>query len=124
MSQKRTCYSVHLRILKPSERAAVLAVHYEAMKKKPGYRSDLLEEIEELFGAPLGNRLKTKDKISEAYGLSKTSISRYLRINKLILELKNQLDEGKIRMRAAESLSFLENAEQELIAELIADGKK
>lgn len=110
--------------LKPSERAAVLAVHYEAMKKKPGYRSDLLEEIEELFGAPVGHRMKTRDKISEAYGLSKTTISRYLRINKLIPELKNQLDEGKIRMRAAESLSFLENVEQELIAELIADGKK
>ena len=110
--------------MKPSERAAILAVHYEAIKKKPGYRSDLLEEIEELSGAPLGHRKKTRDKINEAYGLSKTTISRYLRINKLIPELKKQLDEGKIRMRAAESLSFLENVEQELIAELIADGKK
>lgn len=44
--------------LKHSERAIVLATHYEAMKKKPGYRSDLIAEIEELSGAPLGHGIK------------------------------------------------------------------
>jgi len=34
--------------LKHSERATVQAAHYEAMKKKSGYRSDLIERIEEL----------------------------------------------------------------------------
>lgn len=41
--------------MKHSERAVVLSVHYEAMKKKSGCRSDLLAEIEELTCAPVGH---------------------------------------------------------------------
>ena len=114
--------------LKHSERAVALAVHYEAMKKKPGYRSDLIEEIEELSDAPVGHRLKTRDKLGLQYGLGKTTIARYLRINKLIPELKELLDRNEIGMRAAEALSFLKDDEQyildEVFGELPADGKK
>ena len=54
-----------------SERAVSLAIHYEAMKKKQGYRSDLINEIEEMLkpsdkdktSAPLGRRLETREKI-------------------------------------------------------------
>jgi len=41
--------------LKHSERAAVLAAQYKLMKKTPGYRSDLMNEIKELIGAPRGH---------------------------------------------------------------------
>ena len=44
--------------LKHSERAIALATHYAAMKKKSGYRSDLLEEIETLTSAQWGVGLK------------------------------------------------------------------
>ena len=114
--------------LKHSERAVALAVHYEAIKMKPGYRSDLIEEIEELSGAPLGHRLKTRDKLGLQYGLGKTTIARYLRINKLIPELKELLDRNEIGMRAAEALSFLKSDEQAILVgvlgDLPADGKK
>ena len=114
--------------LKHSERAVALATHYEAMKKKPGYRSDLIEEIEELSGAPVGHRLKTRDRLGLQYGLGKTTIARYLRINRLIPRLKELLDRNEIGMRAAESLSFLKNDEQEILVEVLgelsANGKK
>ena len=110
--------------LKHSERAIVISVHYEAMKKKSGYRSDLISEIEELSGVPVGHRMKTRDKLGEQYGLGKTTIARYLRINKLIPGLKEQLDKHEIGMRVAESLSFLDIKAQEMIEELLTNGKK
>lgn len=110
--------------MKHSERARVLTVHYNALKKNPGYRSDLLADIEELSGAPLGHRMKTRDRLGEQYGIGKTTMARYLRIDKLISELKTQLDEKKIPIQAAEALSFLKTGEQETVGKLLAEGKK
>jgi ParB family chromosome partitioning protein len=110
--------------LKHSERAIALATHYEAMKKKPGYRSDLLQEIEELTSAPVGRRLGTRDKLGEQYGLGKTTIARYLRVNKLIPMLKDRLDNDEIGMRVAEALSFLKEEEQKIVEGLLAKGEK
>lgn len=110
--------------LKHSERAVVLATHYEAMKKKSGYRSDLLADIEELSGVPLGHGSRTRDKISAQYGLGKTTVARYLRVNKLLPALKARLDKNEIGMRVAEALSFLKTEEQEILEELLAGGKK
>lgn len=110
--------------LKHSERAVALAAHYEAMKKKSGYRSDLLADIEELSGAPLGHGSRTRDKIGAQYGLGKTTVARYLRINKLIPALKDRLDKNGIGMRVAEALSFLKTEEQKLLEELLASGNK
>ena len=107
-----------------SERAIALATHYEVMKKTPGYRSDLIKEVEELTCAPVGSRMRTRDKLGQQYGLSKNTVARYLRINKLIPELKEQLDSDGIGMRVAESLSYLRTGEQEIVASLIADSIK
>ena len=110
--------------LKHSERAIVLTTHYEAMKKKPGYRSDLIAEIEELSGVPVGHGMKTRDKIGEQYNLGKTTVARYLRINKLLPELQDRLDKGDIGMRVAEAVSFLRLQEQEVLEKMLARGKK
>jgi len=107
-----------------SERALALATHYNAMKKKSGYRSDLLREVDELSCAPLGHRSKTRDKVAELNGLSKTQVARYLRINKLIPELKDRLDNDMIGMRIAEALSFLRDNEQKMVDDLLAGGMK
>jgi len=95
-----------------SERAIAIATHYNAMKKKSGYRTDLLEEIESLTSAPMATRLSTKDKLGEKYGLSKDTIMRYVRINGLINELKKRLDNNQIALRVAVSLSYLQKHEQ------------
>lgn len=110
--------------LKHSERAVALAAHYEAIKKKSGYRSDLLADIEELSGAPLGHGSRTRDKIGAQYGLGKTTVARYLRVNKLIPSLKDRLDKDEIGMRVAEALSFLRKKEQEIVESLLENGKK
>ena len=110
--------------LKHSERAIALATHYEAMKKKSGYRSDLLDEIETLTSAPVGRRPETRDKLGSQYGLGKTTVTRYLRINKLIPALKNRLDSEDIGMRVAEALSFLQVKDQKAVEGLLAKGKK
>ena len=110
--------------LKHSERAVALSIHYEAMKKKSGYRSDLLAEIEKLTCAPLGHGLRTRDKLGEQYNLGKTTVARYLRINKLIPALKERLDSDDFGMRAAEALSYLRIEEQDIIENLLATGTK
>ena len=110
--------------LKHSERAVALSIHYEALKKKSGYRSDLLAEIEELTCAPLGHGIRTRDKLGAQYSLGKTTVSRYLRVNKLIPALKEQLDNGEIGMRAAEALSYLRVKEQNIVEKLLAKGTK
>ena len=101
-----------------------MSTHYEAIKKKPGYRSDLINEIEELSGAPVGHRLKSRDKLGEEYGLGKTTVARYLRINTLIQALKKRLDKNEIGMRVAEALSFLKIEEQKIVEGLLVDGRK
>jgi ParB family chromosome partitioning protein len=110
--------------LKDSERAVALATHYDAMKNKQGYRSDLIAEIEELTCAPVGHGMRTRDKIGSQYGLGKTTVARYLRVNKLINALKDRLDSDGIGMRVAEALSYLKAKEQEIVEGLLADGKK
>lgn len=107
-----------------SERAATLATHYEAMKMKSGYRSDLIQDIESMTSSPVGPRSTTRDKLGAQHGLSKNTITRYLCVNKLIPELKSRLNKDGIAMRAAVSLSFLSAEEQELVDFLLMDDRK
>jgi ParB family chromosome partitioning protein len=109
--------------LKHSERAVALATHYNAMKKKSGYRSDLLGEIKELTSSPLAKRF-TMDKVGEQYGLSKDTIARYLRVDSLIDSLKERLDNGDIALRVAVTLSYLRRKEQEIVGSILSTGKK
>lgn len=113
-----------------SERATVIATRHNAMKNQ-GVRNDLLEEIEKLSHAPdlamdetcgpMDHKLKTRDKVGEEYGLSPRSITRYIRLNYLSIELKNLVDEGKIAMRAGVDLSYLSQENQEMIEAIISE---
>ena len=53
--------------------------------------------------------------------MKKTTITRYLRIDKLIPALKERLDKSEIGIRAAEALSFLKEDEQEMLDELLEE---
>jgi len=110
--------------MKHSERAAALSVLYEAMKKKSGYRSDLLNEIDGLTSVENRPRLTTKEKLGLKYGLSVNTVFRYLRINNLISLFKEQLDNRKITMQIAENLSLLSENEQEIVAKTLGDKRK
>jgi len=106
--------------MKHSERAVVISVHYEAMKKKSGYRSDLIEGVE-VTSEQVAPRLWTSGKLAEQYGLSADTIKRYLRVNKLISALKERLDNGEFGMVAGVSLSYLRESEQELLNDILGE---
>jgi len=108
--------------MKHSERAAVIANHYDAMKRQ-GYRSDLINEIEAMTYSPVANK-SSMGKLGDQYGLSKDTIHRYLRVNGLIPALKKRLDEGEIALRVAVALSYLKKQDLEVVEKQINRGKK
>ena len=105
------------------ERAAVLEAHYSALKKKDTDNA-VLKEIEEIL-SPVGTKTKSVRDVGNEYSLSKNTVARYLRISKLIPELKAMLDEErngkKLPFRIAVSLSYLRDEEQQIVNELLSD---
>jgi ParB family chromosome partitioning protein len=110
--------------LRHSERAAVIATLYEAMKKNPGYRSDLREAVEDSTCAPMVPRLKSREKLALQFGLDRTTVMRYIHIHKLSQPLKERFDNDEFGLRAAEFLSVLRPEEQETLDSLLSDGKR
>ncbi|MCG8700432.1 MAG: ParB/RepB/Spo0J family partition protein, partial [Bacteroidales bacterium] len=115
-----------------SERATVIAVRHEAMKKQ-GVRTDLLKEIEKLSkspsldqgvtSSPVGNKLETSmGKVGQEYNLSKNSVARYLRIAKLPKEFKELVDNGKIAIRAGVDLSYLREESLDIVHAIVTEG--
>jgi ParB family chromosome partitioning protein len=114
-----------------SEKATVIAVRHEAMKKQ-GFRSDLLAEIEklskvynqssDLTSSPLAKKSETSIGIvGKEFGLSKDSIARYLRINILSDAFKELIDEGQIAIRAGVDLSYIGNSGLDIIHAIITE---
>lgn len=102
--------------MKPSELANSLYMLNEAMKKKSGYRSDK-EETED--GSQSDNRSRTMNLIGKKHNLSQATVARYIRVAHLIEKLQEKLDDKKIRMGVAEQLSYLKEAEQQIVESLL-----
>lgn len=112
-----------------SERAYCLAQHYEALKSQ-GRRNDLLDEIEMLLNphesrenptsVQVEQKLESREKVGQEYGLSASKVGRYIKIATLIEPLLMRVDTGEIPFLAAYDLSFIGDADQQhQIAELI-----
>lgn len=112
--------------LRISEQAAVIALRHSEMFSQ-GKRNDILRElallenpnaeVEETTLNPLGSKLDTSESVGKEYGVSKGSVVRLIRINKLIDELKILVDSGDIAVRSGVELSFLSNEAQTEVAE-------
>jgi ParB family chromosome partitioning protein len=120
-----------------TEKAAVIAMHHNKMFSQ-GKRNDILEQLKALenpeavsaavstepsakeMEADAGQR--TDEKIGVMYSLSRNTIARYLRIDKLNAPLKFMLDKGKFTFVVAVELSFLDEQEQEILAECLEKG--
>ena len=110
--------------MRHSEKAAVIALHHAKMFSQ-GKRNDIqkhLEIIEKASNggqnktcAQVGHKLKSRDLVANEYGLSRNTIARYLRINKLIHTLKIKVDDSSISFLSAVTLSFLNEKEQEVL---------
>lgn len=102
--------------LKPSELANSLHMLNEAMKKKSGYRSDLVETTED---SNEDNMLRTMNFIGKKHDLSQATIARYIRIAYLIKELQEELDNKKIGYSVAVHLPYLKESEQKIVETLL-----
>ena len=107
--------------MKPSELANSLHMLNEAMKKKPGYRSDLQEPED---GSQSDNRLRTMHVIGKKHGLSQATIARYIRIAQLSKGLQEYLDRKMIGLGVAEYLSYLRSDEQAVVQGLVEGDAK
>lgn len=103
--------NLHREHLLPSEKAFAYKLKLEAMSRQ-GYRSDLTSN-------QVGRRLETADIIAEQSDESKTQIRRYIRLTKLIPELLNLMDEGKIAFSVGVELSYLDENLQHNLLDII-----
>jgi ParB family chromosome partitioning protein len=103
------------------------------MKNKSSYRADVVELVEKVENekAPVGlikiekneDTPDSREKVALKYDLGKTTVARYLRVNKLTDELKSRLDNDDIAIRTAVSLSYLRKNEQKAIESLIKENR-
>ena len=105
-------------VILPSEKAFSYKMRLEAMKRQ-GQRTDLTS-------APVATKLpggRSDEELGEQVGESKDQVRRYIRLTELIPELLEMVDEGRIAMRPAVELSYLNEIEQQdlLSAMEIAD---
>lgn len=94
----------------PSEKAFAYKMRLEAMNRQ-GKRTDLTSR-------PAGRKLSVTE-ISEHSGDSERQIHRYVRLTNLIPELLDLVDDGRIKMRPAVELSFLDEDSQRDVVEEI-----
>ena len=97
----------------PSEKARAYKMKMDAMKQQ-GKRTDLTS-------SPLGTKLRTDEIIAQEAGESRNQIQRYIRLNELTPELLEFVDEGKIGMRPAVELSYLQEDEMRDLVDFIDD---
>ena len=113
--------------LLPSEKAAVLVARYEKISCQ-GRRNDIMHEIEmleETCGHDVHKSQKSRDGLGEEYGMTGRNIARYMRLDRLIPEFKDAVDNGTLAMVAAVDLSYLNVKMQKLIQQVAeAEGKK
>lgn len=103
--------NLHREHLLPSEKAFAYKLKLEALSRQ-GYRSDLTSN-------QVGRRLETADIIAEQSDESKTQIRRYIRLTKLIPELLNLMDEGKIAFSVGVEISYLDENLQHNLLDII-----
>lgn len=98
--------------LLPSEKAWAYKMKMDAIKRMPGRRPTE-------NGDPVGPHLKSAEKLAEENDDSPTQIKRYIRLTNLVPELLQFVDDGKIGMRPAVELSYLDEEVQRDIVDII-----
>ncbi len=98
----------------PSEKAKAYKMKMDAMSRQ-GKRTDLTSD-------PVGGKSdgkETAELIGEQVGESQTQVRRYIRLTYLVPELLQYVDEGKIGMRPAVEMSYLDEEVQRDIVDRI-----
>ena len=99
----------------PSEKAHAYKMRLDAMNRQAG-------RPRKENSSPVGIDLRGKqslDLMSEECGDSRNQIHRYIRLTNLVPELLEYVDEGRIKMRPAVELSFLdEDSQRDVVDEI------
>ena len=96
----------------PSEKAFAYKMRLEAMKRQAGRPRK--ENV-----SPVGTNLRTDEQIAQETGDSRNQIHRYVRLTNLVPELLEFVDEGRIKMRPAVELSYLdEDCRRDVVDEI------
>ena len=99
----------------PSEKAHAYKMRLDAMKRQAGRPR---KENSSLVGIDLRGK-QSLDLMSEECGDSRNQIHRYIRLTNLVPELLEFVDEGRIKMRPAVELSYLnEDCQRDLVDEI------
>ena len=98
--------NLHREHILPSEKAKAYKMKMDAMKRQ-GERTDLT-----LSPMATKSTIDSAAEIGNAAGESRDQVFRYIRLNLLIPELLDMVDEGRIAFRPAVELSHLQEQEQ------------
>ena len=99
----------------PSEKAFAYKMRLEAMKRQAGRPS-------KENASPLATNFaqgRSDTELGEQVGESKDQVRRYIRLTNLVPELLDLVDEGKIKMRPAVELSYLDEDGQRAVVDEI-----
>lgn len=95
----------------PSEKAFAYKMRLEAMNRQ-GQRTDLTS-------TPVVSKSRTNEQLGTEVGESREQIRRYIRLTELVPELLEYVDEGRIKMRPAVELSYLdEDCQRDVVEEI------
>ena len=102
-------------VILPSEKAYAYKMRLDAMKRKAGRPSK--ENVSPVAtNSPQG---RSDVELAEQVGESKDQIRRYIRLTNLVDELLELVDEGRMKMRPAVELSYLdEDCQRDLVDEI------
>lgn len=94
----------------PSERAKAYQMKMEALKHQ-GQRKDL-QRGEDGTSCQLGTKLRADEQVAADTGESARQVQRFIRLNNLIPEILDLVDDKKIAFNPAVELSYLPKEEQ------------
>ena len=98
--------NLHREHLLPSEKAFAYKLKYDAL-------------LHQGTSSQLGTKLRTDELIARENGESRNQVQRYIRLTELIPELLDLMDEGKIAFSVGVELSFLDDASQYTLLDII-----
>lgn len=99
-------------VILPSEKAFSYKMRLEAMKRQ-GQRTDLTL-------SPVETKLRSSEIIAQSAGESRAQVDRYIRLTELEPKLLDMVDEGRIALRPAVEISYLQKNEQSALLEEIS----
>ncbi len=99
----------------PSEKAFAYKILYDAMKHQG-------KQIE-ITSTPVVSKLRSNEELAYQVGESREQIRRYIRLTNLVPELLEYMDKGKMALRPAVELSYLDEDFQRDIVDFIDENE-